>query len=199
MSHKKIPNLSVLVQEYQAGASSDDLARLYQTSRNVITNSLRRAGCAIRARGESQKLRFVKLGHPMMGRSVSEETREKMRANHADFSGDKNPNFSKGLHGSSNPNWKGGVSLEGSKGRNTSQHFLWKGFVFKRDSYTCQLCSTREFDSLISHHIRNWRTHKELRFDIDNGITLCNRCHGTVSRDEEKYALLFDELIEMKK
>jgi 5-methylcytosine-specific restriction endonuclease McrA len=57
----------------------------------------------------------------------------------------------------------------------------WRSAVFLRDNYTCQICGT-EGGKLQSHHIESWKTHPELRWDINNGQTLCLTCHkGTGS------------------
>ena len=53
----------------------------------------------------------------------------------------------------------------------------WREAVFKRDNYTCQCCGDNKGGNLQAHHIKNFLTHKHLRFDIDNGITLCQSCH----------------------
>lgn len=52
----------------------------------------------------------------------------------------------------------------------------WCKFVYKRDNYTCQQCF-KIGGKLCAHHIYNWADYPELRFDLDNGITLCNTCH----------------------
>lgn len=198
MSHKKVSDVACLIAEYEAGASSYQLAEKYATTPQTILNWLKKAGCDLRPLADSQKLRFQKFGHPRTGAKHSRTTRRKMRENHADVSGKNNPNFGRGLHGELNPNWNGGVTAESNNGRNTAEHFAWKAFVLFKDRRTCQLCRTKVRRKLTVHHIRNWRTFPDLRFEVDNGITLCHHCHGKVSRNEEKYIPLFNELVKLR-
>jgi hypothetical protein len=51
----------------------------------------------------------------------------------------------------------------------------WAKEVKKRDNYTCQDCGAKGVP-MIAHHIRSWKTNRDLRFDVDNGITLCVPC-----------------------
>jgi len=58
-----------------------------------------------------------------------------------------------------------------------SRYVKWAKFVKVRDNFTCQICG-REGVYLNSHHIESYDVHIEKRFDIYNGITLCNHCHS---------------------
>lgn len=50
--------------------------------------------------------------------------------------------------------------------------------VFKRDNFTCQICSkTNNHTTLNAHHLDGWNKFPEKRFDIGNGICLCVPCH----------------------
>lgn len=79
--------------------------------------------------------------------------------------------------GEKNPNWVESPKNDESKiWRWRVEYRLWREAVFKRDNWTCQKCGERGRD-LHPHHILNFSSHIELRFSIDNGITLCVKHH----------------------
>ena len=78
--------------------------------------------------------------------------------------------------GETNPNWKGGITPLNEIIRNSADYKIWRIGVFKRDDYTCQKCMVKG-GRLEAHHIKPFATHPELRFDVDNGRTLCKDCH----------------------
>jgi 5-methylcytosine-specific restriction endonuclease McrA len=81
------------------------------------------------------------------------------------------------LRGKNNPNWKGGTyGTERHKEMGRVGYKNWVVGVFKRDGYTCQVCK-RIGGDLNAHHIKLWKDFPELRFDVNNGITLCVDCH----------------------
>lgn len=53
----------------------------------------------------------------------------------------------------------------------------WRTAVFKRDRYTCQVCGTPKSGHLNAHHLDGWNWAHLLRFEVSNGITLCDSCH----------------------
>lgn len=72
--------------------------------------------------------------------------------------------------GQRNPNWKGGHSKRSAK-----QH-AWATAVISRDRATCQKCGATGIE-LHAHHIKSFKGHPELRWELSNGLTLCHRCH----------------------
>lgn len=75
-----------------------------------------------------------------------------------------------------NWNYKGGVSPVNKMIRKSIEYKQWRESVFKRDNYICWKCGTRGL-SLHPHHVLNFGEFPELRFDVDNGITLCEFHH----------------------
>lgn len=80
------------------------------------------------------------------------------------------------LRGPAHPNWKGGLTTENAKIRNSRAYKRWRKSVFERDKYTCVWCG-QVGGSLEADHIKPFALHPELRLAISNGRTLCVPCH----------------------
>ena len=136
--------------------------------------------------------RFGKPGL-RLGVTVSKESREKMRLAKLGkkrpwFSGKNHPLFGKHYtkeerlersikrRGSLGSGWKGGITPTNSKIRNSLDFKLWREAVFTRDNWTCQKYGIKG-GKLHPHHIKNFAQYLELRFAIDNGITLSEKAH----------------------
>jgi hypothetical protein len=66
------------------------------------------------------------------------------------------------------------------EGDDRGKHQSWRRNVVKRDNYTCKSCGLKhgtDENPLCAHHIVRWADSVELRYELDNGITLCKRCH----------------------
>jgi len=100
----------------------------------------------------------------------------------------------KNYKGENHPRWKGGISGERSRW-NREYGFLWREEVFKRDNYTCQCCGDKTGGNLEAHHVYNWAEHKNLREDVDNGITFCKQCHINFHRDHSYLKTTFVDLM----
>jgi len=132
------------------------------------------------------------------GRKLSEEHKEKISIGN------------KGKHsGENSPFWKGGLSILNTAIRNSSEYRQWIWQVFKRDKYICQMCGAKKLTNKIiiePHHIKELnKILKEFLiqysqfspvedketlvrlaityepfWDINNGITLCRKCHKLI-------------------
>ncbi len=133
------------------------------------------------------KSKYIKIGLAQIGKKVSLTTRKKLSQAHLG-----KPAWNKGIKGSvkansgsfttgktfgkNNINWRGGISKESDKIRHSIEGKLWVDSVFARDGYTCQKTGMKGC-KLASHHILNFAQYPELRFAIDNGITLSDKTH----------------------
>lgn len=80
------------------------------------------------------------------------------------------------LSGENHWNWQGGITSERDKIKQSKEYTDWRIKVFERDNYTCQVCGEKG-GKLNVHHIHNFSDYPELRFDINNGITICEKHH----------------------
>ena len=80
------------------------------------------------------------------------------------------------MAGENHYNWKGGYS-QAYRERRNGQYKTWRTEVFQRDDYTCKGCGQKG-GYLTAHHIKSFARYPDLRYDIDNGITLCEPCHS---------------------
>lgn len=87
------------------------------------------------------------------------------------------------LSGENHWAWKGGISKEYRRIRATNEYAIWRKTVLERDSYTCVICGDHNFKgrgvSVVMQvdHIKPFYLYPDLRFDLDNGRTLCVTCH----------------------
>jgi len=83
--------------------------------------------------------------------------------------------------GPANNKWKGGVTPEHQRIRTSSPEYKeWRMAVYQRDYYTCRRCGLKGHKprTLVAHHIKSFADYPDLRFDVDNGLTLCRACHA---------------------
>lgn len=71
-------------------------------------------------------------------------------------------------------NWQGGISLLNDH-RDSAEYKKWRLQVYERDNFCCTQCGSKI--KLNAHHIKPWKSYPELRYALDNGITLCEKCH----------------------
>jgi len=106
-----------------------------------------------------------KIAAAGVGRVCSEDTRRK-----------RSESLKRAHREGRHASWKGGVSDENNAVRHSIEYRMWRNAVYKRDDYMCQECGQRG-KKLNADHIKPFALFKELRFDVDNGRTLCVECH----------------------
>ena len=103
-----------------------------------------------------------------MPRGVYEHTKEQYEKSSKSLKGR--------FTGESHHNWKGGITPIRKKMYYSDEYKIWRKSIFERDNYTCVWCGKRGVE-LNADHIKPWCDYPELRFDINNGRTLCLDCH----------------------
>ena len=86
-------------------------------------------------------------------------------------------NWSQRQVGEKSHRWEGGKTQKNTLLRNDIEYKMWREEVFNRDNFTCVLCKERG-GNLTADHIKPWALYPALRFDVENGRTLCRHCHG---------------------
>lgn len=127
-----------------------------------------------------------KLSEARKGKKHSEETKEKMRIARAKRksswmlwkkqSEESKRKISNALKWEKCYKWEWWVSEENNIIRHWVDMKIWRNKVFIRDNYTCLKCN-QVWKTLNAHHILNYSNNEDLRFDINNWITLCKKCH----------------------
>ena len=74
----------------------------------------------------------------------------------------------------------------------------WRYKVYKRDRFRCQMPGCKSKFKLQAHHIKKWSEASTLRYDVNNGLTLCRACHDSICGMESHYEALFLEIVSSK-
>ena len=124
------------------------------------------------------KIRYsIKENHPMWGKHHSQETRNKLSEVHKERArkGHKPPNYQ--------PNKANDTRV---KERSIDGYSEWRAEVYKRDNYACQCCGKQSEGDIVAHHLDGYNWCVEKRTDVDNGVTLCTRCHSLFHKKHGK-------------
>lgn len=102
-----------------------------------------------------------------------------------------------GLSGSGNYKWIEDRSLLKKSDRIRSTAYNeWRDSVYERDNWRCKLENEYCEGRIEAHHIMTWKDFPELRYDINNGITLCHHHHHPrKEKDVNNMAEKFKEII----
>jgi hypothetical protein len=193
-----LPNL---ISMYQSGNTVDEISKKIGIGRDTLYRRLHSSGTKLRRSGsrigcipwnkgghypDSLKIKMNFSGLSL-GRGwnrgkkdiYSQKTIHKMQISHSD----KNAECAS--------NWKGGLSRAYKTGFYSPEYKRWRKSVFERDNYQCRKCGIKSGVGhavyLTAHHIKSFAKYPPLRYEIDNGITLCESCHC----QEDKYRARF--------
>lgn len=140
-----------------------------------------------------------KMSVSQTGRKHSEETKKKIGLAHVGkkviFSREWKKKQSERMKGNGNIKWKGGITPLVAQIRHCFKNRQWISDIFTRDDFTCQECNKRG-GWLVAHHIKffaiilNENKIKTLEqalkceelWNINNGKTLCEKCHKIIHK-----------------
>lgn len=108
------------------------------------------------------KAQRVRMSASLKGKKKSDSMRYKLASS---------------ISGENHWNWQGGKTDQKEAIRNSVLYKDWRRKVFERDGYACVECGDDMGGNLEADHIKSFAKHPELRFDINNGRTLCKDCH----------------------
>ena len=129
----------------------------------------------------------------MKGKKHSEDTKKIMseKALKRDFGK---------VFGEDHPKWiKDRTKLAKKQERGDSAYREWRKQVWLRDNFTCKIANPDCKGRIEAHHILRWSSHPELRYKINNGITLCHAHHPRAIAEEKRLIPTFQELVSVSK
>ncbi len=111
------------------------------------------------------------LSVALSGRSLSDETKQKLSYIHLEL-GTKPPVYL----GENNFKWTGGINM-----------LYLRKKVLLRDNYTCQICGLLDKEIMEVDHQKPKRIFPELKFDLNNLLSLCPNCHSRKTKTDRKW------------
>lgn len=145
----------------------------------AIGNSFRRG-----IKNTPETLKRISIAHK--GKKLTEEHKAKIRAA---CKGDKCYKWIKDRN----------LLKKSEKKHLDSRYREWSLGVKNRDKWLCRFKNRDCSGRLESHHIFSWREYPELRYAINNGITLCHAHHPRARAEEKRLIPIFIELVSVSK
>lgn len=80
-----------------------------------------------------------------------------------------------------------------------SRYRDWSLSVKNRDGWRCKMANDLCSGRLEAHHILGWSNFPELRYELNNGITLCLAHHPRKRAEEKRLSSYFQSLVSASK
>lgn len=108
----------------------------------------------------------------------------------------KNGNYSHQPCGEDHYLWKRDRnSLKKYNRHGDSAYREWRIQVYRRDNFKCKIRNKDCSGRIEAHHILPWSNFLELRYEVNNGITLCHFHHPRKRNEEKRLSPYFISLI----
>lgn len=167
-----LPSDADIIQLYDEGLAGKQLAAKLGANYNTVqarVSRLARRGLLVRRNLSEAATTIYRVGGRKppcywTGRKFSPEHKAKIVAAHT---------------GPKHWAWKGDIAPARMHERGSTLYARWRRAVLSRDARTCFQCGATEATGrkMIAHHIESFADRPDLRYDLDNGITLCMPCH----------------------
>ena len=150
-----------------------------------------------------KKLSELKLESPVkywLGKKRDESTKLKIsEKNKGKVRSDEfKKNISKRFSGENHPRWiNDRAKLAKKQIRNDTAYKEWRKNVWIRDKFNCKIKNSSCEGKIVAHHIFGWKDYPDLRYDINNGITLCKFHHPKKRNDEINLQDYFIKLLKI--
>lgn len=141
--------------------------------------------------GKGRKVWNKGLKNPQ---KIKEETRTKLSRNMKELRR-KRKDWNV-LRGKNHHNWKPPELRKKSEKKHLDGRYRdWMKAVKNRDSWKCKISDENCKGRLEAHHILRWSDFPKLRYEINNGITLCHAHHPRKRAEEKRLSPFFQELV----
>ena len=179
----------------ELGKSSPEIAAEFPVSETLVKKYLvrfdiPRRPCTDKAHEVLRTKGHYKRDNSYIGKM--NKTLEHREKNSESKRGKKNSMY--GRRGKLSPRYIHGKASEAKLEWGRSEWKEWRRKVFERDNFVCRICG-KKGGTLNAHHIKKRSLFPELKYNVDNGITLCKSYHQSICGKEEKYELKFQEII----
>lgn len=88
---------------------------------------------------------------------------------------------------------------DSNKDRRSSAYNFWRQQVWLRDNLKCKIANLDCKGRIEAHHILSYTDFPELRYQINNGITLCHAHHPRKRAEEKRLIPTFQKLVSVSK
>ena len=202
---------SGLVQAYQAGRRSSEIQSAGLAGKAKSPEHVEKVRLALTGRKlaveHCKRLSEAHRGKPLSAAHAAAAARARTGLKHSAAFGAavskrmRESNPMRGKFGPAHHNWVSDRAALAPRTRDrTTASLVWARAVKKRDGNRCAFCTIGECAGrLEAHHIRSFRLYPELRYDVANGISLCQAHHPRKRAEAEKLAPLFESMVTNKK